>query len=67
MDIPQQPRAELITRKCKIETDNLAGDKPIKLFLTFYAKAVLFIITQYDKLGTFVIPNLSIPQKIDRV
>ena len=54
MNPPQKPAPEIVTRKCKIETENLAGDKPIKLFLTFYANTVLFIITQYDKMGTFV-------------
>ena len=43
---------KIITKKCKIEE---FGGKPIKQFLTFYTNEVLFIITQYDKMGTFVI------------
>lgn len=42
----------IVTKKCKIDMEN--GIKPIKLFLTFYSNAVLFIITQYDKMGTFI-------------
>lgn len=43
---------QITTKTAKIVIDEIT--KPVKLFLNCYAKTILLIITQYDKMGTFV-------------